>query len=272
MRRWLLVAILAVLPLNALSAAPIMTLNKVTVEGGLLVGKVDPGTVVTLDGEPVPVSSGGDFVLGFGRDSAGDKTVVARRTDGAVEQRIVSIIDRSFKIDRIDGLPRRKVTPDPADVQRIGAEKAAIAAARQAMIDTPFFTNGFVWPAVGRISGVYGSQRILNGQPRRPHYGTDIAAPVGTQIRAMADGKVTFTHPGMFFNGKTVMIDHGLGLRSVYIHMSEVSVEVGQILKAGEPIGAIGVTGRTTGPHLHFGLEWGSVPIDPEVVLGPMPE
>lgn len=258
--------------LSVAESKPIMTVNKVTVEGGLLMGKVDPGTVVTLEGHAVPVSPSGDFVLGFGRDSAGEKTVVARRSDGAVEQRIISIIDREFKTDRIDGLPRRKVTPDPADVARIKAEKNVIAEARAVMVETPHFKNGFVWPAKGRISGVYGSQRILNGQPRRPHFGTDIAAPIGTRVRAMADGKVTFTHPGMFFNGKTVMIDHGLGLRSIYIHMSESTVEVGQTVNAGDIIGAIGVTGRTTGPHLHFGLEWGRVPIDPEVVLGPMPD
>ncbi len=254
------------------AAEPILTLNRVTVEGGLLFGKVTPGSTVSLDGTEIPVAPSGDFVLGFGRDSAGDKAVVARRADGAVEQRIVSVIDREFKIQRIDGLPRRKVNPEPADLARIAEEREAITSARAELLDEPYFESGFVWPAVGRISGVYGSQRILNGEPRRPHYGTDIAAPIGTRVHAIADGKVTFSHSGMFFNGKTVLIDHGLGLRSVYIHLSEISVDVGDEVRAGDDIGAVGNTGRSTGPHLHFGLEWGSVPIDPEVVLGPMPE
>jgi murein DD-endopeptidase MepM/ murein hydrolase activator NlpD len=135
----------------------------------------------------------------------------------------------------------------------------------------PFFETGFLQPAQGRISGVFGSQRILNGQPRSPHSGLDIAAPTGTPIVATADGIVSLVHDGMVLTGKTVMIDHGFGLDSVYIHMSDISVEQGQRVRQGDPIGAIGMTGRTNGPHLHFGISWYGAKLDPQTVMAALP-
>jgi murein DD-endopeptidase MepM/ murein hydrolase activator NlpD len=240
------------------------------VEGGLMFGKTEPGAQVSLDQQSVDVSAKGYFLISFGRDAAGEKILSIKVSDRAYQKPII-VADRDFKIERIDGLPQRKVTPDPKAIARIGKEKKAINAARKETSDQPFYLSGFQWPATGRISGVYGSQRILNGKPRRPHYGTDIAAPTGTPIRAVAPGRVVFVHKGMFFNGKTVLIDHGLGLRSIYIHLSETFVEAGQLVDLNTMLGAIGQTGRATGPHLHFGMTHGTTPVDPEVVLGPMP-
>lgn len=240
------------------------------VEGGLMMGHTAPGAQVTLAGKPVAVAADGHFLLGFGREAAGAVTLDIR-AGGEHAVRRVEVAPRDFKIERIDGLPPAKVSPmDPKDLARIEKEKAEIEAARQVREARLGYLGGFQWPAKGRISGVYGSQRILNGVPKQPHFGTDIAAPVGTPIGAMAAGRVLFVHPGMFFNGKTVLIDHGLGLRSVYIHMSETRVKAGDWVAAGDIIGAIGQTGRATGPHLHFGLTLDATPLDPEVILGPM--
>lgn len=247
-----------------------LTLSGQAAEGGLMLGKTAPGAAVVLDGKPVRVAADGNFLLGFGRDAAGRKELTVS-LGSEMTAREITVADRDFRIERIDGLPRKKVTPDPEALKRIRAEKAEMAAAKKITEDAAHYLSGFRWPAAGRLSGVYGSQRILNGKPRRPHYGTDVAAPEGTPVAAVAAGTVTFVHPGMFFNGKTVLIDHGLGLRSVYIHLSETSVKTGDRVDAGTRIGAIGATGRATGPHLHFALTLDDTPIDPELVLGEMP-
>ncbi|MEQ8319396.1 MAG: M23 family metallopeptidase [Rhodospirillales bacterium] len=270
MIRLLALLSLCMMPLP-LSADLMVELQGTPAEGGLLVGRTSPGAVVMLDGKAVPTSADGDFLLGFGRDDAGSKTLTVSR-GSEKHSRQIAVADRDFQIERINGLPGRKVTPDPEALERIRREKAEITAAKQTSTAQAYFLSGFQWPATGRISGVYGSQRVLNGKPRRPHFGTDIAAPTGTPVRAMAAGTVVFVHPGMFFNGKTVLIDHGLGLRSVYIHLSATSVAAGDEVQAGQHIGAIGATGRATGPHLHFGLTLDQTPIDAELVLGKMPE
>lgn len=269
MIRSLMLGALVVLVTMPARAEVLFELFGQAVEGGLLLGKTEPGAEVSLEHKPVAVSADGHFLISFGRDSAGEKTLLIKWSEQTHQEPIV-VVDRDFKIERIDGLPKRKVTPDPKAIARIGKEKKAINAARKETSTEPYYLGGFQWPATGRISGVYGSQRILNGKPRRPHYGTDIAAPTGTPIRAVAPGRVIFVHSGMFFNGKTVLIDHGLGLRSIYIHLSEAYVTTGQQIDLNTKIGAIGQTGRATGPHLHFGMTHNSTPVDPEIVLGPM--
>lgn len=260
------------LMLSGVAAAEVpLTLTGQAAEGGLMVGKTAPGAAVTLDGKPVRTDAVGNFLIGFGRDEAGTKRLTVS-SNGETLNRDIDVIDRDFKIERIDGLPQKKVTPDPEAIKRIVKEKAEMAEAKKLSDASAYFLSGFGWPATGRISGVYGSQRILNGKPRRPHYGTDVAAPIGTPVVAMAAGKVTFVHPGMFFNGKTVLIDHGLGLRSVYIHLSDTNVKAGDKVEKGTRIGAIGKTGRATGPHLHFGLTLDEIPIDPELILGEIPK
>lgn len=240
-------------------------------QGGLLVGRTEPRSAVVVDGKPVRVSHEGFFLIGLGRD-AGPRVVVAvTGPDGAKSVETVAIAKRSYKIDRVDGLPDAQVTPDPEAMKRIAADNAAIARARAADRARADFAAGFVWPVVGRISGVYGSQRILNGQPRQPHYGVDIAAPKGAPVHAMGDGIVALAVPDMFFTGRTVMIDHGHGLTSVYAHMDALDVKAGAAVKKGQVIGLVGQSGRVTGPHLHWGAALFSIQLDPALLAGPMP-
>ncbi|MEE8188755.1 MAG: M23 family metallopeptidase, partial [Kiloniellales bacterium] len=151
-------------------------------------------------------------------------------------------------------------------------ENARIAAARAVDRPEPLFESGFVWPATGPITGVFGSQRVLNGKPRRPHYGVDVAAPEGSIVRAPADGVVAIAAAEMYYTGGTVLIDHGHGLTSVYSHMKEVRVSEGQRVKQGDPIGTVGATGRVTGPHLDWRVNWFDQRLDPALLVPPMPE
>ena len=237
------------------------------IQGGLVTGRAAPGTRLFLDGKAVPVSPTGDFMLGFGRDVPPAVVLREIRPDGGKTIHRLTVRQRNYQIQRIEGLPRRKVTPDPADMARIRTESRLVAAARRKTAATSLSGSGFAWPAKGRITGVYGSQRVLNGKPRRPHLGVDVAAPVGSPVTAMADGRVMFTHPGMFFNGQSIILDHGLGLSSIYIHLSAVSVEQGEKVLKGQLIGKIGKTGRVTGPHLHWGVRWNGVDLDPALLV-----
>ena len=240
--------------------------------GGLLVGRIAPGSTVAVDGKPVRLSEEGFFLVGLGRD-AGPRVVIAvTGPDGAKSVQSVAIGKRSYKIDRIDGLPDVQVTPDPEAMKRIAADNAAIARARAADRARPDFASGFVWPVLGRLSGVYGSQRILNGQPRQPHYGVDIAAAKGSPVQAMGDGVVALAVENMFFTGRTVMIDHGHGLTSVYAHMDALSVQAGETVKKGQVIGLVGQSGRVTGAHLHWGAALFSTQLDPALLAVAMPQ
>ncbi len=255
----------------AAPAAAEIALSGEAIQGGLLQGKTSPGATVTLDGKSVAVADDGVFVLGFGRDAKPKAQLAVRAKNGTVETREIAVKQRQYRIQRIEGLPPGKVTPKKEDLDRIAAEQKLLNAARARITRVTDFLGGFVWPAKGRISGIYGSQRILNGEPRRPHLGVDVAAPTGTPVVAAADGVVSLTHPDMFFTGKTVLIDHGLGVGTTYIHMSEIAVKDGQRVKQGQPIGRIGQTGRSTGPHLHWALTWKNERLDPALLVGPMP-
>ena len=248
------------------------------VQGGLMIGYAPWSDRVTLDDRPIPIS-GGYFLLGFERDAGPSSTLAVHRKRMRPEDVLqaplifaLRIKKREYDIQRIDGLPRRKVTPDPEDLIRIRAEGRLMQDARSGRTLRLGFLSGFIWPARGLISGVYGSQRILNGEPRRPHFGVDIAAPTGTPVIAPADGQVTLVHPDMFFNGKSIVIDHGLGLTTVYIHLSDASVQPGQSVKQGDVIGKIGETGRATGPHLHWGARVRNVEIDPALLVEGKPQ
>lgn len=260
--------------LLALSAAPAaaeVTVTGEAVQGGLVQGRTEPGASVALDGKPVPVGENGGFLLGFGRDAAPQAHLTVRHADGATEERLLEVARRDWDIQRIDGLPEKQVTPDPALLERIKAEAALIAKARERVTPGAWAVSGFSAPAPGRVSGVFGSQRILNGEPRSPHSGTDIAAPQGTPVAAAADGTVSLAQPDLFYTGRTVMVDHGQGLASVYAHLSEISVREGQAVRRGEIIGRVGASGRATGPHLHWGVSWFDVKLDPELVLRALP-
>ena len=255
-----------------LQAAPDAQFDGTVSPGGLIIGTTAPGNSVAVDGNTVRVSPAGLFLLGLGRDAAGDVRVDITGPDGVTSGQLIHIPARNYDIQRIDGLPRKQVTPDPETQERINAESGLIKAARRNDGATAYFANGFRWPVTGPISGVFGSQRILNGEPRNPHNGTDIAAAEGTPIVAMGDGVVTLANDDMFYTGMTVMLDHGHGLTSVYAHMSDILVTEGQHVTKGTPIGKIGKTGRVTGPHLHWGVTLFATHLDPMLVVSPMPE
>ncbi|MEQ8228101.1 MAG: M23 family metallopeptidase [Rhodospirillales bacterium] len=259
-----LVIVAAATPARALDLTGTFT------QGGLITGKVTPGTKLTLDGAPVALAPDGRFIIGFGRDAGAKSVLRIAPPAGKPQVHEISVKPRTYKVQRIDGLPDRKVTPRaPEDLARIKSDIRQIAAVRGRTTLETFFDRGFVWPVEGPISGVFGSQRILNGKPRRPHNGVDIAAPTGTPVKAMGDGVVALVHQDMFFTGKTVMIDHGLGLSSVYIHMNAITVRDGDFVTKGAQIGTVGQTGRATGPHLHWGVSWFKTHLDPALLVDP---
>jgi murein DD-endopeptidase MepM/ murein hydrolase activator NlpD len=266
MKAWLLLASLTAAP----SEEPLLELPRATTQGALVIGRVNDSEAQVMLGErALRVSPEGEFVFGLGRDDSGPIEVTARTGDGRRETRRLDISTRQWQIQRIDGLPPQTVTPDPKVAARIAREQARVTAARERDDPRRDFRFGFIRPVEGgRISGVYGSQRILNGQPRAPHYGLDIAAPTGTPILAPAAGVVTFADPDLFLTGGTVLLDHGHGLSSSFLHMSAIDVEVGQRVEQGQRIGAIGATGRATGPHLHWGVNWFTTRLDPALLLG----
>ncbi|KIL98177.1 peptidase M23/M37 family [Paramagnetospirillum magnetotacticum MS-1] len=233
-------------------------------QGGLVVGRTEPGAKVSLDDRPVPVDELGRFLLGFGRDAPPTAALRIIRANGTEENRALAISRRDWPIQRIEGLPREKTEPDAASLARLKAETAMIRAIRDRVSLEPHFLDGLQRPAEGPVSGVFGSQRVYNGNGGAPHSGLDIAAPAGAPVRACADGIVVLAAPDLFLTGRTVMIDHGLGLISSYAHLSRQDVTAGSKIRKGDLIGAIGATGLATGPHLHWGLSWLDVRLDPE--------
>jgi len=240
-----------------------------TTQGGLLFGKAEPGSVVALDGAAIPVSKDGFFVIGFGRDEIGTRELLVTSPVDEIFSKRLTVQTRDYAIERVDGLPPATVTPDPSATARIKQDAQMVATARQRRETQAYYSNGFNWPAKGRISGVYGSQRVLNGQPRRPHFGLDIAAAEGTDVYAPADGLITLTHPDMYYSGGTIILDHGQGLSSTFLHLSEILVEAGTFVQQGDLIGRIGSTGRASGPHLDWRMNWQDRRVDPQPLLPP---
>jgi murein DD-endopeptidase MepM/ murein hydrolase activator NlpD len=243
-----------------------VTLEQALRQGQLIIGQTEAGARISVDQRNLRVDAQGRFVFGLARDQRRVSLCVRLADDDGARCAGLAVAARDYAIERVSGLPPATVTPDPAERARIARENALISEARERDEPRSDFLLPWVRPAHGRISGVYGSQRILNGEPRSPHLGLDIAAPAGTQIRAPAPGVVTLVHAGMLLSGQTVIVDHGHGVNSVYIHMSRTDVQQGQVLKTGDPIGAIGMTGRASGPHLHWGLNWFEVKLDPALV------
>lgn len=236
-------------------------------QGGLMFGKAEPGSSVSLDGKTVSVSSDGRFVIGFGRDETGTRELRVSSPDGVVFQKSINVEKSAYEIERVDGLPPRTVTPDPEAAARIREEAQMVATARQHRDSHAYYASGFSWPAKGRLSGFYGSQRILNGEPRSPHYGLDIAAPRGSEVLAPADGLVTLTHPDMVLSGGTIILDHGQGLSSTFLHLSKILVEAGAFVEKGDLIALIGATGRASGPHLDWRMNWLDRRVNPQPLL-----
>ncbi|MAT91200.1 MAG: peptidase [Halioglobus sp.] len=243
-------------------------------QGGLVWGRVDPGSQVTLDGAALDVLPDGTTFAGFGRDAAPAAELVLRRGDAECRQTL-AVAQRDYHIQRVEGVPQQTVTPDPQHQARIARERRLVAAAKGQRHARPEWLHPalgqFRWPVTGPISGVYGSQRFYNGVPRSPHYGVDVAVPTGTPVGAPGPGVITLAEPDLFFSGGTIILDHGYGLSSSFLHLSEVTVRVGQEVAAGEVIGAVGATGRATGPHLDWRMSWRGERVDPQLLAPPMP-
>ena len=235
-------------------------------QGGLITGKVDQNLKVTVDGKEIKVNSDGYFIFGISRNRV-DPIKINLRGKIYNKDFVKKVSKRKFKIQRIDGLPKRKVSPNDEDMKRIRKEGKLISIAKKENSDLSFFFQNFVRPVDGITTGVYGSQRILNGKPRRPHYGIDIAAPKGTKVKNSNSGKVVLANNDLFFTGGTIIIDHGHGLISIYSHLEDLYVKEGDFVKREEIIATVGSTGRSTGPHLDFRLYCRNIPVDPDLVI-----
>ena len=237
------------------------------VQGHFIIGKTQPKTEIWVDKKKVKVTKDGFFVFGIGRDRKYD--VVITSLKGGKKTKIVKKIQkRKYQIQRIDGLPEKKVTPPKEVYERIKKENLLIANAREIESDLQFFKDKFIMPLDDAIiTGVYGSQRILNGIPKWPHYGLDFAGKTGTPIKAMNNGITTLAEKDLFYTGATLIFDHGHGVSTLYMHLDEIYVSVGDHVKKGEIIGTVGSSGRSTGPHLDVRLNWFGERLDPKSIL-----
>ncbi|MGY1531250.1 M23 family metallopeptidase [Luteimonas sp. A649] len=236
-------------------------------QGALVLGKVPPGSRVEF-GDRVLRSTGyGTVVFGVGRDATGPLRVAVIRPDGSRTDATILVDPRDWPMERVNGVPPKTVDPPPAIAERIRREQARVTAVRTRDDDRADFAQPFIRPVEGRISGRFGSGRIYNGKPGAGHSGMDIAAPTGTPVKAPAAGVVTFADPGLYLTGGTVVIDHGHGVSSNFLHLSRIDVAEGDRVEQGQDFAAVGATGRATGPHLHWGMNWFDVRVDPLLVL-----
>ena len=233
------------------------------IQGHFIIGKTEPGTKILIDKKKVKVSKDGYFAFGIDKDRKFD--VVINEGNNKI---IKKVQKRKYNIQRIDGLEEKKVTPPEEVYERIKNENKLIAKAREINSDLDFFKDKFILPLdKAIITGVYGSQRILNGKPRWPHYGVDFAGDLGTPIKAMGDGIVTLAENDLYFTGATLIFDHGHGVSTLYMHLDQIFVEKGDVVNQGEIIGTVGSSGRSTGPHLDVRLNWFGVRLDPASIL-----
>ena len=235
-------------------------------QGHYIIGITDPSSKIIIDKKEVKVSKDGYFAFGIDRDRKFDLTIT-KITNGKSEKIIKKVLKRKYNIQRIDGLEESKVTPPESVYKRIKEENNRIGKARAINSDLPFFKNQFIMPVKGIISGVYGSQRILNGKPKWPHYGIDIAAKKGTMIKSSASGVVTMAEDDLYYTGGTIIMDHGHGISTIYSHLENVMVSIGDQINQGDIIGTVGSTGRSTGPHLDFRVNWFQTRLDPMSLL-----
>jgi len=261
--------------LIVLSAQPVMAaaipLEGQLIQGGLIYGYAAPGQQVYYRDHRLQLSADGLFIVGFGRDAEPEQQLVIVHQGGRQETLRLKLKPRQYKIERINGISKKMLNPGPDEMKRIAHEAGLVAEARRRTSPLQYFREQFIWPVTGRISGVYGSQRIFNGEPRRPHYGIDIATAKGTPVIAPTGGTVSLIHNGMFFSGATLIIDHGHGLSSSFLHLDRILVKTGDTVARGQKIATVGASGRVTGPHLDWRVNWFDQRLDPALLVSEMP-
>lgn len=238
-------------------------------QGGMIIGVADSKLIkANVDGVKIPVHPDGKtLVFGYGRDAKPDSVIEVEFADGTKQQKAVEIEQREYKVDRVNGVAKKYVSPPESVLKRIRNDSAIVKKARSGLSFRQDYLAQAITPAKGRISGVYGSQRVFNGVPKRPHFGMDIAAPTGTKVIAPWSGKVVLAEPDLYYSGGTLIIDHGMGITSTYIHLSKLHIKIGDKINAGDLIAEIGATGRVTGPHLDWRLNWFNRRLDPQLLL-----
>jgi murein DD-endopeptidase MepM/ murein hydrolase activator NlpD len=236
-------------------------------QGGMVIGKINDAKVVKFNGRSLKLTKDGQFVFGFGRDAQTHHSLTWETNDGKSDSVDIVITKRTFDIDRITGVAKKYVSPPDSVLKRIRAEAKSVKLARETNSSLTYFLDPVFKPAKGRISGVYGSQRFFNGEPRNPHYGLDIANKTGTPVWAPLSGKVIFAEDDLYYSGGTIIVDHGYGVSSTYIHLDKIHVNVGDTIKVGEHLADIGATGRVTGPHLDWRFNWFGERLDPQLLM-----
>jgi murein DD-endopeptidase MepM/ murein hydrolase activator NlpD len=258
---------LFVVGVSAVVTATAATASDYYQQGELVIGQVDPGTDVWLDSVQLKVADDGVYVFGLGRNAV-PRLTLKTTLNNTYTKTAVLVLQRNYVAQKIDGLPSKKVTPKAdKSINSMRSDNQKIGKVRQTHSQIHWLDQQWIQPVEGRISGVFGSQRILNGIAKNPHNGVDIAAAEGTNIIAPLTGRVALVHENMFYTGKTVMLDHGLGVTSVYAHMQHIEVTEGQVVKQGQVLGQVGQTGRATGPHLHWGVTWKKTHVDPQLLV-----
>ena len=271
MRFFLAICFLILLGGGAPQAHALEIWRGAAIQGGMLILKSHPEAVVRLNDEILPIASNGLMVIGFHRDDSTSITLTASLPDGTIKTLTLTPSKRSYKTQRIDGLPAKMVTPPQEVLERIARDRQAVIEARAVISDLEAWQSNFLWPVEGIITGIYGSRRILNGTPRAPHYGIDIAAPKGTPIIAPASGIVRMVDD-LYFTGNTIIIDHGHGISSTFLHLDSVAVKENMAVAQGDIIGAVGSSGRSTGAHLDWRVNWRDKRLDPQRLAGAMPQ
>lgn len=236
-------------------------------QGALIIGKTAPENKVLLNGKALKVSKAGDYALGFSRDEKNNSELVIIKPDGSQEKQLLKPLKREYNIQKITGISKKIMNPNKKAVSRVGEDNKKIRAARAINSDLTAFADGFIAPIEGIITGVYGSQRYYNGVPKTPHYGLDYAGKTGDPVKAPADGTVLMYVPDMFYSGGTMIIDHGHGVSSTFLHLSDSYVKVGDKVSKGQLVAAVGASGRATGPHLDWRINWFNMRLDPALVL-----
>ncbi len=240
-------------------------------QGGMLMGQIKPDFKVSFAGEQIKTTVDGRFLFGLGRNAQGPSTFIISTPNGTDIEEQYPVAEREYKIQRVEGVPQKTVKPPAEQLQRIRSDSALVVKARKEVTSVTDFLEGFIKPIDGPVTGVYGSQRFYNGVPKSPHYGVDYAAPKGANVIAPAAGVVRLAHRDLFYSGGTLIIDHGHGLSSSFLHLSDILVSEGSRVERGDSIALVGSTGRSTGPHLDWRMNWRNVRVDPELVLETLP-